>query len=109
LAYAQQAAADINVWRAELPAPGVPARNPICLISSSLGDYHPAYSPDGKKIAFVSFRAGKRSIWLCEQDGSKAAQLSSLGGWGPSWSPDSQRIAFASNADGGFPLTELGP
>ena len=100
LAYTEQVTADINVWRAELSAPGGPARNPTSLISSSVADYHPAYSPDGKKIAFVSFRAGKRSIWVCEKDGSKAAQLSSLGGWNPSWSPDSQRIAFASNADG---------
>ena len=100
LAYTQQVAVDINVWRAELPAPGGPARNPISFISSSVADYHPEYSPDGKKIAFVSFRAGKRSIWVCEKDGSKPAQVTSLGGLGPSWSPDSQRIAFASNTDG---------
>jgi len=45
----------------------------------------------------MSRRSGADEIWICDSDGSKAAQLTSFGGaaiYGPSWSPDSQNIAF---------------
>ena len=59
---------------------------------------YPAFSPDGRRIAFVSLRSGTEEIWLCDSDGSRATQLTSLGGsssiYGPNWSPDRQNIAF---------------
>ena len=57
----------------------------------------PAYSQDGRKIAFTSERSGQTEIWVCDSDGSNAVQLtSSLGGetFGPKWSPDGRNIAF---------------
>ena len=65
----------------------------------------PQFSPDGKKIAFMSDRSGNFEIWVCERDGSNAMQLTSFGGpivTNPRWSPDGSRIAFDSNAAGGF-------
>jgi Tol biopolymer transport system component len=57
----------------------------------------PAYSSDGKRIAFVSNRSGSREIWICDSDGSNSQQLTSMRGVRvemPKWSPDNQRIVF---------------
>ena len=88
---------DTNIWRAEVPSPGGPASQPQLLISSTLNDTQPRYSPDGKKIAFCSTRSGAREIWVAEADGSNPVQLTSFGG--PfvgfmNWAPDSQRLVF---------------
>ncbi len=57
---------------------------------------NPAWSPDGRWIAFTSSRSGKSNIWIIRADGGEAEQLtdvkSGVGGIG--WSPDGARIAF---------------
>src|SRR5437660_12869611 len=67
------------------------------LISSSQGECSPEFSPDGKKVAFVSERSGISQIWICDSDGRNALQLSSFGGphgaGSPSWSPDGSVMA----------------
>ncbi|MFO8061101.1 MAG: S9 family peptidase [Bacillota bacterium] len=59
-------------------------------------DSRPAWSPDGKQIAFISGRTGKPQIHLIATDGGEARHIetekkpaSPL-----SWSPDGKRIAF---------------
>src|SRR5260370_20514608 len=69
-----------------------------------------AWSPDGSKIAFESFRAMDGSdapstnntlnIWAMKSDGTGATPLTRLTAlnahsFGPVWSPDSSKIAFA--------------
>jgi Tol biopolymer transport system component len=65
-----------------------------------------AFSPDGSRIAFVSFRAGGADLWTAERDGSGLRQLTALGANQlivGGWSPDGARIAFdaviAGNSD----------
>ena len=55
----------------------------------------PRWSPDGKRIAFVS--GGQ--IWAMKPDGSGREQVTriSTGGGGPLWSPDGRWIAFSSD------------
>ena len=87
-----------NIWRIDLRSPGQKPGSPARLIASTRWEGIPAYSPDGKKIAFMSGRSGTPEIWVCASDGSNPVQLTSLGGadlLGPKWSPDGQNIAFA--------------
>jgi len=54
----------------------------------------PAWSPDGKKVAFGRWR-DPRGIYVIDEDGSNETLVF---GWvaakGPAWSPDGSRIAF---------------
>jgi Tol biopolymer transport system component len=85
---------DSNIWRVELHGPGRKPGIPVRIISSTQYEAHPAYSADGKRIAFASWRSGAGEIWVCESDGSNPVKLTSSGGTGPRWSPDGQSIAF---------------
>jgi Tol biopolymer transport system component/DNA-binding winged helix-turn-helix (wHTH) protein len=52
-------------------------------------------SPDGRKLAFQSDRAGVLDIWISDQNGQNAVQLTAIGTAGaPRWSPDGKQIAF---------------
>lgn len=59
-------------------------------------DLHPRWSPDGKRLAFASTRAGKRQIFVLETSGGEAWQLTkeTEGVGGFAWSPDGARIAY---------------
>jgi tricorn protease len=71
--------------------------------SSDANDRFPAWSPDGKQIAYLSDKSGEEEIWLVKQDGSAAPEQLTSGGnaqrYGPTWSPDGKKIAF-SDKDG---------
>ena len=103
LAYAQ-AMSDVNIWRLEVPTAGGSAKPPQEFIGSTRNDELPQFSPDGKKIAFVSERSGSMEVWVCDADGSNAVQVTHLGGPNignpPRWSPDSRRLAFSANIEG---------
>ena len=57
---------------------------------------NPAWSPDGKWIAFTSTRSGKSNVWLIAASGGEAEQITDVksGVTGLSWSPDGKTIAF---------------
>src|SRR5215470_5318 len=55
----------------------------------------PKWSPDGKKIAFLSDRSGAENVWICNPDGSDPKQITKGRGTmfvSPSWTPDGQYI-----------------
>ncbi|WP_289029769.1 amidohydrolase family protein [uncultured Paraglaciecola sp.] len=59
---------------------------------------HPAVSPDGKKIAFISDRGGLSNLWVMNLDGTNLKQVSTEKYnliHSPKWSPDGQYIAVS--------------
>jgi len=64
-------------------------------------DTSPNWSPDGRKIAFVSERDGNFEVYVMNADGSEPVRLTQSAGyeWSPTWSPDGQWIAFTSTRD----------
>ncbi len=94
---------DVNIWEFERSAPERRAGEPAPLISSTYLDHNCQFSPDGKKIAFASYRSGNAEIWVCDADGSNAFQLTSFGGpdcSSPRWSSNSSEIAATSIQEG---------
>jgi TolB protein len=64
-------------------------------------DAMPAWSPDGRRIAFVSWRDGNSDIYLMNGDGSALARLTrshQAGETVPRWSPDGASIVYSSVA-----------
>ncbi len=94
---------DVNIWRAGGPNSTVKNSPPTRLIASTREDLSPAYSPDGKRIAFASDRSGSLEIWICDSEGSNPVQVTNFGSGHngtPRWSPDGQRIAFDARVTG---------
>ena len=61
----------------------------------------PAWSPDGRRIAFVSDRDGNFEIYVMKADGSGQRNLTrdAASDGDPVWSPDGRRIAFVRHRD----------
>lgn len=71
-------------------------KNQKQLTSGTTEYWMPAWSPDGKKIAYVSRLSTGMNIHLMDADGTNVQQLTSTGiNMAPSWSPDGTKIAFA--------------
>ncbi|HEY9517707.1 MAG TPA: hypothetical protein VIQ98_00515 [Gemmatimonadales bacterium] len=65
-------------------------------------DGHPAWSPDGSRIAFHTNRNGSFEIYVMNADGSNPVNLTNhaASDFNPAWSPDGSKIAFETNRDG---------
>lgn len=63
------------------------------------GESSPAWSKDGKWIAFISGRDGDDNLYVISASGGEARKLTNLstGAADPVWSPDGKWIAFASD------------
>ena len=94
---------DANIWRLPLDIDGEKNPHPPeKLFASIREEMDPAYSPDGKSIAFVSNRSGHWNLWMGNADGTglREFEAQSLLPLHPAWSPDSREIAFDSSASG---------
>lgn len=61
-------------------------------------DRYPCWSPDGRRVCFMSDREGTTNLWVCNADGSKVRRLNRTPDvcYMPSWqrTPGGERIVF---------------
>jgi len=74
----------------------------VKVVSSSGSSYNPKFSPDSKKLAFISDRSGGFEIYVCDSDGSGVKQLTNEPGNVNEffWSGNSEKIVFDSQLEG---------
>lgn len=74
---------------------------PRQLTTAKEGASQPAWSPDGRQLAFVRATEGKSQIFLLSLDGGEPAQLTHFryGASSPKWSPDGKEILFSARID----------
>jgi len=81
------------------------------LVSGGINTY-PAFSPDGKHLAFRKILGELNSeIFVASSDGSDAHNITNhpaFDGW-PSWSPGGSQIAFASNRFSSYEIFVMKP
>ncbi|RLA05807.1 MAG: amidohydrolase, partial [Gammaproteobacteria bacterium] len=73
----------------------------VRITSGMAFDSQPVFSPDGRKIAFISDRNGGDGLWIMNVDGSKALEVSknAMGFYAtPEWSPDGKSILVSRGA-----------
>ena len=66
--------------------------------SPGVNEKFPAWSPDGRHIAYLSDRSGEDELYLLRAKGGKEQRLTRNGAcfrFPPKWSPDSSKLAFA--------------
>ncbi|HUP64967.1 MAG TPA: protein kinase, partial [Thermoanaerobaculia bacterium] len=92
--------------------------DPVKLVSDG---YYPAWSPDGREIAYATTRMGSRDLWVIAAAGGEPRRLArdTSFDYHPSWSPDGKWIAYGAlelpfnfsirivSAAGGAPRTIL--
>jgi tricorn protease len=59
-------------------------------------EVQPQWSPDGKRIAFVSDKSGREEVWSCNEGGTDLKQISSADTLKSQivWSPDSKSLLY---------------
>ena len=89
-------------------------KSPRRLTNNPADDWSPSWSPDGRRIAFISKRDGHphprapgwftSEIYVMNADGGNPQNLTNhpSDDRSPSWSPDGKRIVFQSDREGRF-------
>ncbi|MFB3778457.1 MAG: protein kinase [Bryobacteraceae bacterium] len=99
LAFGRVRLGAFDIWKL------VAGASPERFLSTSSFDIDPAFSPDGKRIAYTSAGSHYRSaLWIANADGSNRLQVTEARGGGmgsPRWSPDGRQIAFNCQSEDG--------
>jgi tricorn protease len=69
---------------------------------SSIHELNPAWSPDGKSIAYLSDKTGEYEIYTRPQMGGEETRITTDGKiyrFGPTWSPDSKKLVYWDKAN----------
>jgi TolB protein len=74
------------------------------------GDYQPNWSPDARRLAFFSARAGNQDIWTADGSSGSLKQLTKSRSIdvNPFYSTDGSRIAYMSDASGRLEVWVMG-
>jgi Tol biopolymer transport system component/imidazolonepropionase-like amidohydrolase len=87
-----------------MPVGGTPRR----LTTDPAVETEPAWSPDGKSLAYSSDRGGSMNIWIRDVQSGADRQVTRLAAASmlPAWSPDGARIAFV-DAEGQLQVVDV--
>lgn len=80
--------------------------NRVRLTSTKENDDQPDWSPDGKRIVFMSERDKNREIYVMSSKGTDQERLtnSKANDEHPHWSPNNDRIVFSTHRDGNWEI-----
>lgn len=83
-----------SIWRIAPDGSGARA-----LTTSEASDSSPAFSADGRTLAFISTRSGEPQVWFLPNDGGEARKVTSWPGGVGSFllSPDGGKLAFTAD------------
>ncbi len=93
---------DKNTYRSRLQVSDTDGYNPQTLLTSDEPIMSPVWSPDGTKLAYVSFESGQAEIFTHNiRTGVRKSRSRSKGLNGsPAWSPDGKKLAMTLSKDG---------
>jgi len=88
---------NFDIWALPLRAGG--ASRPV--IETPDEEYHPAISPDGRWLAYVSTESGQEEVYLTDYPERRRRWLvSAAGGTGPVWRPDGRELFYSKSVEG---------
>ncbi len=104
IAYVTKRGQSFNLWVADADGEGAQSA-----LSSSEPIISPAWAPNGKQLAYVSFEARKPTIYVHEVASGKRRLVANFKGSNsaPAWSPDGRTLALTLSRDGGSQLNLL--
>jgi TolB protein len=93
MAYESYQNGTLDIWLTETTDDGAAIN---LTVDSLAGDFAPAWSPDGRSLAFTSWRQGSKDLYLLNLESEVLTRLThtSTGEEYPIWQPDGQRLAF---------------
>ncbi|SHI23897.1 Tol-Pal system beta propeller repeat protein TolB [Pollutimonas bauzanensis] len=85
----------------ELQIADADGQNPQVMLRSKQSIISPAWSPDGKRLAYVSFEAGKPVVYIQTLANGQRVPIANFKGnnSAPAWSPNGQQLAIVLSRD----------
>jgi len=94
LAYTLQNGNEHDIW---VVSPGEPARP---LLDGPAREFGPAFSPNGRWLAYVSDETGRREVYMQRYPAGERQAVSTGGGAGPRWSSRGDELFFVGSPEG---------